>query len=203
MTDSHAATTDHLTCPCCGYDLFGLPADGNVVRCPECGNRSDLRLLRIPPKDREKRIRGRESLPAISAVSALFFVCFSLMAMSELWTWRRLGGRIQWEFVGFASGCVITWIGTPWRFVRRYRCVRGAARMLALFHLCAPLLLFGFIFATRGVDVAVNPMSVWNVGSLLLGLGMLGSGIWVYRRARGILRHMYQQLVGADKRGSP
>ncbi len=34
----------------------------------------------------------------------------------------------------------------------------------------------------------------------LFGLGMLGSGIWVYRRARGILRHMYQQLAGADKR---
>jgi len=198
MTDAHTETTEHLTCPWCRYDLFGLPTEGHIVRCPECGNRSDLRLLRIPPEDREKRIRGMESLPAIGAVSALFFVWFSLMATSELGTWRRLGGRIQWEFVGLASGCVITWTGTTWLFVRRYRFVRGATRMLALFHLCAPLLLFGFIFAISGADVAVNPMSVWNVGRLLLGLGMLGAGIWAYRRARGILRRMYEQLAGAN-----
>jgi len=44
------ATDDHLPCPNCGYDLFGIPED----RCPECGFRYTFAPLTAFASDCER-----------------------------------------------------------------------------------------------------------------------------------------------------
>jgi ribosomal protein L37E len=42
LCDREKTSEQHLSCPKCGYDLYGLPA----IRCPECGFRYDTAALR-------------------------------------------------------------------------------------------------------------------------------------------------------------
>jgi len=197
MTDSNAETTEHLTCPWCRYDLFGLPTDGNLVRCPECGNRADLRLLRISPKDRKKRIRGMESLPAACAGFAFFAVIFALMARATLRVSPSEPAGMT--FAGLALGCAAGWAFCARTYHRRYRFVVGAVQVFAMFHVCLWLFVVGICLAWPGLCVAVfdDQVAPALLGVCLVGAASLCFGGWLYRQARGKLGHMYEQLAGA------
>ena len=42
---------DRVRCPACRYSLLGLPAEGDPVRCPECGGLVRLAALGLTPGD--------------------------------------------------------------------------------------------------------------------------------------------------------
>ncbi|MGB9625431.1 MAG: hypothetical protein ACPMAQ_11265, partial [Phycisphaerae bacterium] len=197
MTDPSVATTEHLTCPWCGYDLFGLPTKGDIVRCPECGNRADLRLLRISPKDRARRVRGMESLPAACAGFAFFAVIFALMAKSIL---RESPSEpAGMTFAGLALGCAAGWGFCARTYHRRYRFVLGAVQVFAMFHVCLWLFVVGIGLVCGGLCSAMldDRVAPGLLGVCLVGAASLWFGGWLYRRARGKLAHMYEQLAGA------
>ena len=72
---------EHQACPACGYDLFGLPCEGALVRCPECGRTSIPSMPR-----RRKRIRipiGNGTLLAVSLLLAFVTIASLSYAIDE------------------------------------------------------------------------------------------------------------------------
>jgi len=49
-----------FTCLTCGYDLHTLPIERSRIRCPECGQRNDLSLLRRRSAVGQQRRRGTD-----------------------------------------------------------------------------------------------------------------------------------------------
>lgn len=183
---------EHLACPRCNYDLFGLPCDAEVVRCPECGRRSHLRLLRMSVRDRKKRVRGMESLPAICAL--LFWAaagCGVLLA-----AYPSAGSA------ALALGFVVGWMGATIAFFRRYRFVLGATQVVVLHHVCALCFWFGTLTTWMACGVVLGRPPRAGVAGLILLLavwGTLALGAWLYKRARGILGNMHDQLATPDR----
>ena len=60
---------EHLACPKCGYDLYGIPE----VRCPECGFRYDYKALRSLAASAEwaRLASARTLIVRAAAVTAL------------------------------------------------------------------------------------------------------------------------------------
>ncbi len=196
--DAETPRADHPRCLWCEYDLFGLPAEDDIVRCPECGNRSDLRLASIPPKERARRVRGMESLPAISAVSALFGAYFAILAFLER-PWRPTLTDVLHAFIACAVLGAAVWLVSTFCYVHRYRFVLRAREMLVLFHLCAALFFVSIPLGYGGLTQLLSPSTGYSLSALaaaLGGAGALALGVWLYRRARRILRHMHDQLAG-------
>ena len=99
---------EHLTCPKCGYDLYGIPE----VRCPECGFRYDAAALRTMAASAEwtRLATAREltvratlavvlALPAVcNAFGILGWAQFGVVAVAYViafWTWALLTGAYQ------------------------------------------------------------------------------------------------------------
>jgi hypothetical protein len=185
--------TEHAACPWCRYDLFGLPEEKGTVRCPECGNRVKLGLLRIPPLVRLKKVRSMETLPAFCAVSFwgslyLGVVFFRLRDASLLL---------------IPAGWAVLWTFCVWAYLRRYRLVVGAAEALVLLHLCVPLLPVGAVlsgYMPLGIAGALAgnhlPGLFSALGWWLLGVATLALGLYLYRRVRRTFRSMHDQLAG-------
>lgn len=51
LTKALRIQLDRVRCPNCRYSLLGLTADGNTVRCPECGEQVRLSALGLTPGD--------------------------------------------------------------------------------------------------------------------------------------------------------
>ncbi len=196
--------TEHLTCPRCEYDLYALPLDGQIVRCPECGNQYDLRLLRMPPDERERKIRGMESLPAFCGVCASFSVLCAYLLVAG-WVRRRAApgsGTPSLEVLAWSSVlCLVGWAAGLRVYLSRYRYVVGAVRALLLCHASAPLLLAAtvvLIGASPALPFALNSVAA-TTAAFVLG----GAGAWLYIRARAILARMYDQLAGPGEGKRP
>jgi hypothetical protein len=201
MTDPQPETTEHLACPWCQYDLYGLPAASNTVRCPECGNRSNL-LLRIPAKERANRVRGMESLPAACSGLMLFAIIF---ALPNIWELLDRGLETDGKILaGLALGCGVNWVFRARAYFRRYRFVLGAFDVFVTLHVCLWLFTIGLPFTWGGACYVMSGAGTSKgLVTCFGGTAVLVFGRWLYKRARGMLREMYDQLAGADKRQSP
>lgn len=194
MSEDVSITREHATCPACGYDLFGLTVDQNVVRCPECGLRFDLRLLRIPPVERARKLRGMETLPAfaVGPVAGVILVLWLAIdtrdAIPENWAIIIVCATLA--LLGIAAGAI---------FLHRYRYVVGARHVLLLFGVCSVLFLVGAPMFLCGLPAA-GSLSSRGI-HLAMAVPVFGAAalvwFWVlYRRARRILGSMHDQLVG-------
>ena len=194
MSEEVSTTREHATCPACGYDLFGLTVDQNIVRCPECGLRLDLRLLLTPPWDRARKLRGMESLPALAVGPPLGALCVLPSAIET----HRVDPGNSGLFVACLILVLIGIAGTA-VYLRRYRFVVGAGEVLLLFGACSVLFLVGApmflcgLFYLIGVPrdgISQNAILLPAISTAALAL------FWVlYRRARRILGTMHDQLV--------
>lgn len=195
MSEETSESREHAICPACGYDLFGLPVDRHVVRCPECGLRFDLRLLLTPPDERARKLRGMESLPAFAigpSVGAVFVLWFAIDAREAVpESWGLFMVCLILALAGIAAATV---------FIRRYRYVVGAKDVLVLFGACSFSFLVGVPMFLCGVLVAPAQLGrgSYELGVLLPVLGAAALVLfWVlYRRARRVLGSMHDQLVG-------
>jgi hypothetical protein len=140
----------------------------------------------MDPLERAKRVRGMESLPAGACASAAVILMFALMAHGAGWA----------NLITLLFGVGWLWLVVAYR--RRYRYVMGATRLLVLFHVVSALWVVGSGIALMGCMVVTSPFSPSRgVGStvLLVGVGMLAAGGWLYVRARAILGRMHDQLT--------
>jgi hypothetical protein len=183
---------EHLSCPWCQYDLFGLPTERGTVRCSECGNRARVALLRISPEARRRKLRGMEALPRFCT---LLFWCTSWVAVPAVYSRRG-------ELLLIAAFLTVSWMAAAWAYLRRYECVTGAREALVLFHACMTIdgvglfsLFMGgcaLIVGLRGTPWLSAPRGVALV--VIGGMALLGSFL-LHKRARRRLKDMCIQLA--------
>jgi len=192
----HNSSNEHLHCPWCQYDLYGLPTDGNIVRCPECGNRSDLRLLRMPREKRQEKVRRMESLPSACTLLAFLVACFALLGMIAL-TNQEPDYGVGVTFAGLVVASAAGWVACVRLYLRRYRFVLGAVRVLLLFHVCLCLFIAGTqIILLGGCGSIASGRPDLGMFAYSAGIATLILGGLLYKGARANLASMHHQLVG-------
>ena len=121
---------EHVQCPWCRYDLFGLPDDHQIVRCSECGNEVNRATLLMPIDERTRQLRRMETLPALCAAALCLAAWLGHFAVSELWAFREVGGGVEPVALVPAIGLVLAWLVGATIYLYRYRRVSGAAGLL-------------------------------------------------------------------------
>lgn len=168
---------DDLYCPLCGYNLRGL--GGNPVRCPECGEQSDRRIITIPAELIRPALRKMETAPAtcvgISIVALL--IAMPLISLDEP----------GFVFLGAPFG--IAWLASYWRTQEVFGDRRGWRSIVRDFHLaafCWSLAVFFFLFMLSAV--LWGTISIWAfLACNVPVIGLFPLGMFVYRRARSTI----------------
>lgn len=146
---------EHLTCPKCGYDLYGIPE----VRCPECDFRYDAGALRSMAASAEwiRLVAARTLILRASAAAALAVpAVLDRFAISDLASFVVVGvvyfaAFLTWivltdSYVGLASipNLIVVFLGIGLAFVF----VGNAVPWIAL-GLATVLLFFAWTARTR------------------------------------------------------
>jgi len=198
MAEPPPATNDHPICPWCQYDLHGLPAEKNLVRCPECGNQSNLQLLRIDPEERRKKLWDIDKLIALcTAAFIMFIACAStiILSIAGIHVFQNEGELSPLYIVMLLMS--IVWSGSFAVYRYRYKHVTGSPKALFKYHICNTLLVAG-TFSTLAPFLLLGGKPVPARTSeiiMLSGLILLAAGLWTRRLARNTLKNIHAQLV--------
>lgn len=176
-----------LYCPVCGYNLRGLSE--NPVRCPECGENCDRRIITVPAEKIRPALLKMETAPATGVGIALVYV---LLALPFL-LFREPAPAII-----FAFPFLLAWLVAYRRTQSVFRARLGWTSIVRDFHLAT---LCWFLACWFFVSILRDYLTNGTLGGisfiyLLVMLGFAVLGVMVYRNARAtICRLQRQQAV--------
>lgn len=98
---------------------------------------------------------------------------------------------------------LLAWVTAVVIYRHRYRFVVGATSFLILFHVAGWLLVVGFVLSWSGTCAIRDDDPGFGFILVVIGGPMLAFGWWLYRRARGILRRMHDQLAARTAAPEP
>jgi len=182
----------HRACPSCGYDLYSLPREGNIVRCTECGEDVDIVEARrriLAGKLRATRLVLGACTASLAAATAVPLLAINrtplLIATCAL-------------LLGVWVACIVV-------YVQRHRGLDGAAYVLVLWHISVGSLILGALLFALGWAQMIRGIAAGRSGNfspspaigrwvsgmigILAGAGLLAFGRRWYRR-------MYDRMVG-------
>ncbi|MBN1488302.1 MAG: hypothetical protein JXA69_00165 [Phycisphaerae bacterium] len=146
-----------------------------------------------------------ESLLSVTALWPLALVGWEFV-LGVLWYTSRRKPEEAMSFLTCASLAtppILIWIGLIIAFLRRYRSTTGATTLLLLFHVTGWLLVIGFCLCLSSACILGFGSTGPALTTVMIGAPMLALGWWLYRRARGILRRMHDQLAARTAAPEP
>lgn len=175
MSDRRDQSTKHIPCPSCGYDLFGLPLDLVLARCPECGD-----LVELDSARRRLLARRTRQTRLLGLACAIVFVAF--LASLVLWPGSR--ALPEWSV---PLAIAVLWLGLTVLYQRRHGDADYAGRVLVMFHFALVCAVGGVILVVAGF-LALRTVAGRYRTPALIALG--GIAFWLgweaYWRASGL-----------------
>jgi len=181
----------HRACPFCGYDLYSLPREGNIVRCAECGEEVDI------VEARRRLLAGK-----LRATMLVLSVCVASLAAAAV---SLLAVNRAPILIATSALLLCAWAACIAFYVQRHKGLDGAAYVLVMWHISVGSLILGaLLFAfgwaqliggiAAGREGRYSPfpaIGTWVTGmiGILGGAGLLALGRRYYRR-------MYDRMVG-------
>lgn len=181
-----------LYCPQCGYNLRGL--SGNPVRCPECGEESDRRVIAVPAELIRPVLLKMETAPATCVgVSTIYVLVVGF-------PFALLGEPVA--ALVLALPFLLAWFAA-YRWTRAVFADRlGWKTIVRDFHLATLCWFLGvgfFVNLLRTVFLGVFSTLAFVVCSVAMVV-FLPLGVFVYRRARATICRLQRQQAVAMMR---
>ena len=184
MELSSDQTCEHLLCPWCEYDLYGLPTRRDSVWCPECGRRVNFVLLRSYDAGRGLSFRDMMTWQIVCAV------LFALIPVPRMVFFAGVMVLPVLLGLAFLGG----WVVSSLYCAYRYRPVGGFWGIFGLLHAGVILLGFGLVAILENP----GPVEFIAVGLIVLGLGW---GLyWLGRRLVSGVREQFAVIEDGDLR---
>ena len=171
-------------CYRCGYDLRGLPADG---QCPECGELIATSILALEERqrrwpalsdDRRWRRAVREGLGLAILVFGLMVLLALASVLRDGWAYEWKSPQRKWTLGVACTLWVLSW-AAAWKLTAREPRTDGrndgwrrALRVSATIYLAIPFLL-GPQLATTWIPAMPTDMVIWLVIACAL------AGLWM------------------------